>query len=283
MQSEREMCCKKSKIRFHFDWQDHWVSPITAEKEAKHIMHGSAGRMSGIQTFFNDLTLYNWLRSRKGCTKVDLIRVTCYHNEIFVFGLQATYRATMSHGVNQEMSADKHVFRSGTYNNMGGELEASTLHLTEDEYIKDVRTRQGEVVDQVCFVTNKRLVTYGGPGGVLEPARDYSSDIMSRVIAFTGTKAGALERLGYYLEPINWEAIKPLVLTRHLLETGRAQLKCGEQSGNGQEWSKDQTLTIMLLMHASDEIFQMVLSFNILPLTEKVDASYYPSNDVNIW
>ena len=276
----RKMCTKKSKIKFHFDWEDHWLNPCDAEKEARTIMHRSAGRMMSVQSFFNDLSLYNWLKSRKGCASVDLIRVTVFYNNMFVFGLQATYRATMSNGVYQDMAAERHFFRSGIYGSMGGSPKMSVVELAEDEYIKDVRTRQGELVDRVMFVTNRRTIAFGGTGGVPERPRDYSGEIMSRVIAFTGTKAaGGLERLGYYLEPINWAAIRPMVLMRKLLELDRAELS----SSSHQELSKDEAVTAMVLMYADDDIFRNVLSFNTLPLAEEGEAYNDPAYDATVW
>ena len=44
----------------------------------------------------------------------------------------------------------------------GGSKRDSSLILANDEYLCEVRTRQGEIIDQVTFCTNKRSVSFGG-------------------------------------------------------------------------------------------------------------------------
>jgi hypothetical protein len=248
---------RMNKIFFHFDWRDHWIDGANAEKAAKQIMHQSAGRMMSIQTYFNDLSLYRWLKSTKGCVRVDLARVLVYHSDSFVFGIQSVYRVTFSNQESRHTAAEKHVYTSGFYANERGTI-VSTLELEDVEFIVDVRTRQGEVVDQVTFVTNLRTVTYGGNGGMEQPTSQvrFASGVMSRVVAFTGTKAGALERLGFFLEPVNWEAIRAVVLTRKLLEQSRAHADETQVT----TWTREQAVVHALLTQANEDLFLKVAS-----------------------
>jgi hypothetical protein len=245
---------KMNEICYHFDWRDHWIDVADAEKAAKQIMHQSAGRMMSIQTYFNDLSMYRWLKSTKGCVRVDLARVLVYHSDSFVFGLQSVYRVTYNNNESRHIAAEKHVYASGFYAHQRGTV--STLDLEDDEFIMDVRTRQGEVVDQVTFVTNLRKVSFGGNGGMEQPTNQehFANGVMSRVVAFTGTKAGALERLGFFLEPVNWEAIRAVVLTRKLLEESRAH----ENETEMTTWTREQAVIHALLTQANDDIFLKV-------------------------
>ena len=264
--NKRENKHQTQKLRFHFDWQDHWVTAKDAEKSAKDIMHMSAGRTMSIHSYFNDLSLYRWLSANKDCASVDLAKVVCYHNDLFVLGLQAIYRATYSSGESREIAADKHVCASGFHQTMGGVLQVATLELASNEFIRDVRTGQGEIVDQLTFVTNQREVSFGGTGGMAEPSqgsRLFQVGVTSRVIAFAGTKAGGLERLGYFVEPVNWEAIKHVVLTRALVEGQRAH----SDESSRRNWNRKETIVNALLTQANDDIFRTVLSHLIYTTT----------------
>jgi hypothetical protein len=243
------------KIRFHFDWRDHWIDEANAEKAAKQIMHQSAGRMMSIQNFFNDLSMYRWLKSIKGCVRVDLAQVLVYHNDSFVFGLQSVYRVTYSNHESRHIAAEKHVYASGFYAHLRGST-VSTLDLKDNEFIMDARTRQGEIVDEVTFVTNLRTVSFGGNGGIEQPSNQehFATGVMSRVVAFTGTKAGALERLGFFLEPVNWEAIRAVVLTRKLFDESRAHTDETQTT----TWTREQAVIHAFLTQANDDIFLKV-------------------------
>ncbi|CAB9531553.1 expressed unknown protein (Partial), partial [Seminavis robusta] len=252
------MTMSSRQMRFHFDWVDHWVEEESAEKSAKDIMHRSAGRMMSIQNFFNDLSLYRWLKkSTKG--KVELARVVVFHSDSFVFGLQAVYRVYYSSSSEiREVAAEKHVYASGFYA-QGRPPMVSTLELAAGEFIIDVTTRQGEVVDQITFITNQRTVRFGGWGGMAQPyqSNHFARGVMSRVVAFAGTKAGALERVGFFLEPLNWEAVRPIVLTRRLLEEKRAL----PDRVNCEKWTPQETSVHDFLTRANDDIFFRVASY----------------------
>lgn len=244
------------QLRFHFDWKDHWIDAKDAELASRDIMHQSAGRMMNVQNYFNDYSLYKWLKSTQGCSRVELGKLLVFHSDYFVFGLQSVYRVTYYNGESREIAAEKHVYASGFYAH-GGPPKVTMLELEPNEFIQKVVTRQGEIVDQLTFVTNMRRVSLGGTGGMQQEEVEHFDGVMSRIVAFTGTKAGALERIGYFLEPVNWEEIRSVVLTRKLLEKGRAESISNETS------KEEPTLLNSVLTKADDDVFQTVIGFLI--------------------
>lgn len=75
-------------------------------------------------------------------------------------------------------------------------MTTSELIFDEDEYLCEVRTRQGDIVDQITLCTNKRVATFGGMGGTADPRNDLPVDLTKRVVAFVGSFDGVLHRLG---------------------------------------------------------------------------------------
>lgn len=248
----------RKELRFQFDWKDYWVDAEDAEKSSRDIMHMSAGRVMNLLNCFNDLSLYRWLKFSKGCLKVELIRVHVHHSELFVFGLQSIYRVTYFNGKSREIAAAKHVCASDTHTN-GHVPKASTLKLKEDEFISRCVTRQGEIVDRITFVTNFRRVSFGGNGGIAQEETEQFDGVVSRVVAFAGTKGRALERIGYFVEPVNWDAIRNVAVLRNLLESGRAETSNSLRKG----WTKEQAVVNTVLTRADDDIFRRILFYLI--------------------
>merc|ERR1719203_128318 len=59
---------------------------------------------------FSDFPTYRKLLEQKGCFRVDITRVICYHSKQYVRGLQVTYRAKFMNGTIQECVAPEHIF-----------------------------------------------------------------------------------------------------------------------------------------------------------------------------
>lgn len=205
---------------------------------------------------FNDLGFYMDLCAQAGCVKVELCGVEIQHNR-YIMGIQADYRCTFSTGEISTSMAPEHLYRDGYYSYAGGERRLSRLSLGDGEYLAGIRTRQGEVTDQVTFVTNFRTLSFGGSGG---SADDVSPplDLSRRIIAFASTRAcGALGRLGEISISRNWEVVGPFVGLRELVERRRASVSQTIDILT----REDNAVTQRLLVEASDEIFQCVMSF----------------------
>jgi hypothetical protein len=170
---------------------------------------------------FNDLSCYLLLRAQDGCTMVELSYIDIYHSSGFCMGLQVTYRSKFSNGSTSLSSASTHCYNSGFYSYHGGHMQVSRLTFGDGEYLAEVRTRQGEITDQITFLTNLRTVSFGGNGGTGE---DMSLPVNQkrRIVAFIGCSRGVLGRLGAISISYNWVILGPIVLLFELVERHRA-------------------------------------------------------------
>jgi hypothetical protein len=209
---------------------------------------------------FSDLRYYQRLCAESGCVKVRMSRVRCLYSRYFM-GIEVVYRSTFANGTTQERKASERSFESGYYSYKGGTREDSALELEEDEFITGLRLNQGEIVDGVTFVTNRREVHFGGHGGRRYDMMLSRSLNAFRIVAFTGTESGVMHRIGYFAESISWETIRPLVMLRWLVERKRA-------APTDAECTNDK-LVVRALVGAEtsdslpDEIFRHVLRFLI--------------------
>ena len=101
---------------------------------------------------------------------------------------------------------------TGYYSYTGGELRTSTFTLDIDEYLAEMRIRQGDITDQITLISNKRTMSFGENGGtgedLLRPV-----DLSRKIVGFVGTFFhGALGRLGAISISRNWEIVGPISL-----------------------------------------------------------------------
>jgi len=201
--------------------------------------------------YFNDFTFYDNLCQKDDCTKVDIASIRARHND-FCQGFQVQYRTRSQNGSTHLVWAKPHFFQHGFYSYHGGRAKEQTWILGEDEYLTGLRVQQGEIVDGITFVTNQREFHSGGYGG-------NSHDMMlsnvckaqHRIVAFTGTESGVLQRVGYYAKPFGWSIVRDFILLRYLQNNGRAiAIDSGEKN----------------IMHAfiglaEDAIFRYILEY----------------------
>jgi hypothetical protein len=178
---------------------------------------------------FSDLNGYLSVNSNH--SSVKLSKITVYHSRLFCMGIEATYRIPVYDGHSQNLvgavqfSYKNNVNNSGYYAYHGGQMTTSELIFDEDEYLCEVRTRQGEITDQITLCTNKRVATFGGMGGNADPRDGLPVDLTKRVVAFVGSFDGVLHRLGTVSVNHNWEIIREFILLRSLVESKRASFK----------------------------------------------------------
>ena len=152
-------------------------------------------------------------------------------------------------------ASTKHVSNYGYYTVNGGRMRATELNFADDEYLCEVRTRQGDITNQITFCTNKRTVSFGGMGGEADP-RSVSNtpvDLTKRVVAFVGTFDGVLSRLGTVSILHNWHIIREFVLVRALVERGRARTKR----------KRNEEAMLQELIRVDVNVFRRILSFLI--------------------
>ena len=206
---------------------------------------------------FNDLSFYTSL-VREGCTKVEISHIHVYHNNDYCFGLHIQYRSTFSNGNTEHSWSRPHIYRSGYYAWSGGDSQTSRITFEKGEYLAEIRTRQGDITDQITFITNQRTLSFGGNGGSGEDM-SIPPDLDRRIVAFVGTSRGILEKLGAISVSRNWKEVGPLVLLRALVEKNRASLVLQDESDNalGGEDAVVQTL----ITNTDGDLFKRIVSF----------------------
>ena len=259
------MTSNNEKMFLRFDNREHsFPAPNDAAPETNDLcalITSTQGENHGHRSSqgFNDLQRYMTL-SADG--KASIRSISVYHNQ-YCLGIKVTYSRNGRLGWRLDVACMNHFIpSSGYYTWHGGRQRESSLILAEDEYLCEVRSRQGDITDQVTFCTNKRTVTFGGMGGSADP-RDVSNlpvDLTKRVVAFVGTFGnGALARIGTVSVLHNWEIIGDFVLLRELVERKRASpypLRKLRQK-------KEDEAALQEVMNVDASIFRRVLSFLI--------------------
>ena len=257
-----------SKMFLQFDRREHEFTAPAADASASEardifaLITKAQGGNHGYTPFncrgFNDLQEYLEL-SVDG--KVEISRIKVFHSDRFCMGVAVMYR--VNGGLKEYIP---HFSNHGYYSYHGGRMRESILLFDEDEYLCEVRTRQGDITDQITFCTNKRTVSFGGNGGDADPrcVSNTPVDLTKRVVAFVGTFHQVLSRLGTISILHNWKIIREFVLVRGLIERNRASPKPLQRYQND-DLSVDSKDTAVLqdLMEAEENIFRRVLSFLI--------------------
>lgn len=220
---------------------------------------------------FNDLHQYLSLGN------AEIRKISVYHND-FCLGIKTTYsrNGRLKDRMYHYDSRNRGYF---TWTWSGGPpRKSAALILDDDEYLCEVRTRQGDITDQITFCTNKRTVSVGGMGGSADP-RDVSNipvDLTKRVVAFVGTFSphGGLGRFGTVSILRNWEIIREFVLLRELVDRERDRDRSHASpvpSVNRGQVVQREEFVLQELMNVDASIFRRVLSFLIANVeTEQV-------------
>ena len=212
-------------------------------------------RYSHSNSSFNDLSFYMDLCVKEQCTKVEISQITVYHGDNYCNGILYDYRSTFSNGNTEIHGPPAHVYNSGYYSSWP--YQVSKIIMQEGEYLAEIRTRQGEITDQITFITNQRRVSFGGNGGSGE---DMSAppDLSRRIVAFVGTSKGVLEKLGAISVSINWEEVGHLVLLRTLVEKNRASVVLQDSDTALDE---DNAVVQRLITNTDGDLFKRIVSF----------------------
>ena len=207
---------------------------------------------------FNDLGFYMNLCAKEGCTKVEISHLNVFHNNDYCFGVTVLYRLTFSNGNTENQFAPKYLYRGGYYAFEGGRCKTSRITLQDGEYLAEIRTRQGEITDQITFITNQRTLSFGGNGGSGEDI-SIPPDLSRRIVAFVGTSKGILEKLGAISVSRNWEEVGPLVLLRTLIEKNRASVVL--QDGSDNALGEEDAVVQRLVTNTDGDLFKRIVSF----------------------
>lgn len=171
---------------------------------------------------FNDIDFYQALCAERQCIQVEIASVTVRHND-FCHGVQATYCLTFANGTTKRRKGPQNFSSNGFYAYHGpSRTRNTTFDLHDGEYIRGLRLNQGEIVDGITFVTNRRELHCGGRGGNQRDAMVYPHPSRYRVVAFAGIFNGVLAQVGYYAKSIPWEIVRDYVMLRWLVDMDRA-------------------------------------------------------------
>lgn len=209
---------------FHYDKTNYTLRTGKPVQEANGIMEDSTRGLNEAKTF-NDLPKYLELLNDPSYTKVEMKQVIVKMNS-YILGMKAIYRCMLVDGTSIEIEGTLHSFETGKWYQDGGKPYIQVLNLKQDEYLVDIITRQGEILDGLCFVTNRRQEYFGGFGGYDrndDRGVKTNPNITVRIVAFAGTSNGVMHRLGFYKEYGNWDIIKPFVILRALFQQKRAK------------------------------------------------------------
>mmetsp|Transcript_30567 Transcript_30567/g.44955 ORF Transcript_30567/g.44955 Transcript_30567/m.44955 type:complete len:267 (-) Transcript_30567:34-834(-) len=252
-----------SKMFLRFDRKEHvFAAPTDAAvpeaTDLRALITAAEGETQGRRPSrgFNDLQKYLTLCAEG---KVGIRTITVFHSRRYCMGVKVVYSCSGNLHI-----ANTHVSNHGYYTYNGGRMRESVLTFADDEYLCEVRTRQGDITDQITICTNKRTVSFGGTGGDPDP-RDVSNtpvDLTKRVVALVGSFHGVLSRIGTVSILRNWEIIREFVLVRELVESSRASPKPRKRVKFFQNVEKEEAV-LQELMKVDTGIFRHVLSFLI--------------------
>ena len=97
-------------------------------------------------------------------------------------------------------------------------IAKETKNVEDGEFIAGLRINQGDMLDGVTFVTNRREVHCGGRGGTFHR---YTMLVCSRpsmrIVALAGTVNGVVARVGYYAKSLGWDIVGSFILLRQLV------------------------------------------------------------------
>jgi len=183
----------------------------------------NGSRMNG-SFEFNDIEFYRSLWKEDGCVKAEISSVCVRHN-MYCHGVQAIYRLTFADGRTETREGPRNYFTSGYYFYAAFHRSRpiTRVDLEEDEFLTGIRVKQGEIVDGITLVTNRRRVHCGGQGGDWIDWIEDNPPSM-RIVAFCGTEKGVCERIGFYAKVFAWETIGVYILMRKLVQQGRAEI-----------------------------------------------------------
>ena len=120
------------------------------------VIGGNHGYNNPHRGGFNDLGFYLDLCAKDGCKKVDLSSIHVHHSNEFCMGIKVFYQSTFRDGSTSISFTPDHVYEMGYYAYSGGIRKVSSIIFAYGEYLAEIRTRQGEITDQITFITNRR-------------------------------------------------------------------------------------------------------------------------------
>lgn len=210
---------------FHFDLESHNLRKENGDEVVRRGNEILESRIDSIAAepntgCWNDFPFYFELLSQPECVRVDLIQVIVKRSS-YILGIQSVYRCTWRDGTTTKREGEWHDFEAGPYASFGGTPTVQRFALEPGEFLGQVETRQGAILDALVFVTNRRTEYIGGFGGhdLACRVKVLANTSDRRIVAFAGTYRGIMHRIGYYTK---LEIRSALAILRRLSEQKRA-------------------------------------------------------------
>jgi len=216
---------------------------------------------------FSDLEFYESLWEEKGCRSVEISSVCVRHNQ-YCHGIQSFYRLTFADGTKVIRPGPENFSSRGFYAHTARSRD-TWIHMVTDEFIKGLRIRQGDIVNNITFVTNRREVHCGGWGGISVNMIPDSPSSM-RIVAFSGTTCGVCKRIGFHAKHFVWKKLGTYIFVRELVKQGRATVKSTLTDKSSSSISTSALvenastdIVVKELIHLDEGLFREIITFLI--------------------
>ena len=259
-----------NELIFRFSSSSQGFGSITHLLKENHAEAGSnIMRNDDSSQVFNDFDFYKSLCENERCLKVEIASICVRHNR-FCHGFQVIYRSTFADGTTRRSNGPKNFFAGGYYAGSGGKAKNTWVRLEDGEFIAGLRINQGEILDGITFVTNRREIHCGGRGGGFHTMGCRRPSM--RMVALTGTVNGVeplVAKVGYYAKSVGWEIVGPFILLRQLVNNKEERAAPIDYTAVSiARRAKDKRslriqATINELIALPDGVFQIVLQFLI--------------------
>ena len=188
--------------------------------EATKVSNDIMIRQNASDGYFNNWNTYIKLLIEQGCQRVEIDSLRIKHHERAIHCIEVVYRSTVN-GHLKFTTSPSPIYWGWYYSYTYGEPQMSCLKLGQGEFIHGLILQQGDVLNGVTFVTNKRKEHFGGYGG--NRREHMILDSSMKIVSFAGTVHGVIERIGFHAISRRWEVIGHVQMLRYLVSTDRAR------------------------------------------------------------
>ena len=253
------------RFLFHFTSEEsdngHRRYVIDDGQNGEATQSGNAIMAESNENYFNDLNVYKSLLNENGCVsvKISSIIVRCSK---YIHGFRVKYKCKFNDGRAETRESVENFFSSGYYG-YDRPKENRELILSDDEYLRGIRVRQGDILDGITFVTNLREVKFGGNGGDAIMDDRMVLPQSHEIVALTGTIWMVVSRVGFYAKSRGWDIVGTYIMMKWLVDKNRASVNETKKRFSRRQNVLDPKIMGALTTKLPDLAFQRVLEYLI--------------------